>query len=89
MFFDFIAGMFSNDLAIDLGTANTLVYVKGEGLICSEPSVVAVAKDASGRAERVLAVGHEAKQMLGATRRSRCWAARPVGSGPSVPSRTG
>ena len=67
MIFDLIAGVFSNDLAIDLGTANTLVYVKGKGLICSEPSVVAVAKDANGRDEKVLAVGHEAKEMLGRT----------------------
>ncbi len=65
--FDAIAGLFSSDLAIDLGTANTLVYVKGKGLICSEPSVVAVAKDASGRGDKVLAVGHEAKEMLGRT----------------------
>jgi len=67
MIFDSIAGVFSSDLAIDLGTANTLVYVRGKGLICSEPSVVAVAKDANGRDERVLAVGHEAKEMLGRT----------------------
>jgi rod shape-determining protein MreB len=65
--FDTIAGIFSSDLAIDLGTANTLVYVKGKGLICSEPSVVAVAQDSSGRGDRVLAVGHEAKEMLGRT----------------------
>ncbi len=64
---DAIAGLFSSDLAIDLGTANTLVYVKGKGLICSEPSVVAVAKDSSGRGDKVLAVGHEAKEMLGRT----------------------
>ena len=65
--FDAIAGLFSSDLAIDLGTANTLVYVKGKGLICSEPSVVAVAKDPGGRGDKVLAVGHEAKEMLGRT----------------------
>jgi rod shape-determining protein MreB len=64
---DAIAGLFSSDLAIDLGTANTLVFAKGKGLICSEPSVVAVAKDPSGRGEKVLAVGHEAKEMLGRT----------------------
>jgi len=64
---DAIVGFFSSDLAIDLGTANTLVYVKGKGLICSEPSVVAVASDSSGRGERVVAVGHEAKEMLGRT----------------------
>jgi rod shape-determining protein MreB len=67
MFFDAIVGAFSHDLAIDLGTANTLVYVRGKGLVCSEPSVVAVAYDSSGRGERVLAVGHEAKEMLGRT----------------------
>ena len=67
MFTDFIAGLFSHDLAIDLGTANTLVYVKGKGLICSEPSVVAVTNDSNGRGERVLAVGHDAKEMLGRT----------------------
>ncbi|HXV20084.1 MAG TPA: rod shape-determining protein, partial [Desulfuromonadales bacterium] len=44
--FDAIFGMFSNDLAIDLGTANTLVYLKGKGIVVSEPSVVAVQKDA-------------------------------------------
>ncbi|MDR2946131.1 MAG: rod shape-determining protein [Candidatus Adiutrix sp.] len=57
--------MFSNDLAIDLGTANTLVYLKGRGVVLSEPSVVAVRKD--GKAGKVLAVGHEAKEMLGKT----------------------
>jgi rod shape-determining protein MreB len=67
MFLDRLAGGLSSDLAIDLGTANTLVYVRGKGLICSEPSVVAVAEDPSGRGERVLAVGHEAKEMLGRT----------------------
>ncbi|HEY8155446.1 MAG TPA: rod shape-determining protein [Myxococcota bacterium] len=67
MYLDFIAGAFSHDLAIDLGTANTLVYVRGKGLVCSEPSVVAVAKDPSGRGEKVIAVGHEAKEMLGRT----------------------
>jgi rod shape-determining protein MreB len=64
---DRLAGTFSSDLAIDLGTANTLVYVRGKGLICSEPSVVAVADDPGGRGQRVLAVGHEAKEMLGRT----------------------
>jgi rod shape-determining protein MreB len=67
MFLKAIAGIFSHDLAIDLGTANTLVYVHGKGLVCSEPSVVAVTTDANGRGERVLAVGHEAKEMLGRT----------------------
>jgi rod shape-determining protein MreB len=58
--------MFSNDLAIDLGTANTLVYLKGKGIVVSEPSVVAVQKDAMGQ-RKVLAVGKEAKKMLGRT----------------------
>jgi rod shape-determining protein MreB len=66
MFLDPIVGLFSNDLAIDLGTANTLVYAKGKGIICSEPSVVAVQKDTRG-IKRVIAVGHEAKEMLGRT----------------------
>ncbi|HXV20941.1 MAG TPA: rod shape-determining protein [Desulfuromonadales bacterium] len=64
--FDAIFGMFSNDLAIDLGTANTLVYLKGKGIVVSEPSVVAVQKDAMGQ-KKVLAVGMEAKKMLGRT----------------------
>jgi rod shape-determining protein MreB len=64
--FDAIWGMFSNDLAIDLGTANTLVYLKGKGIVVSEPSVVAVQKDGMG-GRKVLAVGKEAKKMLGRT----------------------
>ena len=66
MLFDFILGKFSNDLAIDLGTANTLVYVKGKGIVLSEPSVVAVHVDLRG-VKKVLAVGMEAKKMLGRT----------------------
>jgi len=64
--FDFILGKFSNDLAIDLGTANTLVYVKGKGIVLSEPSVVAVHRDSRGM-QKVLAVGGDAKRMLGRT----------------------
>ncbi|MFO8049357.1 MAG: rod shape-determining protein [Desulfosudaceae bacterium] len=63
---DFLLGMFSNDLAIDLGTANTLVFVKGKGIVLSEPSVVAVRTDNRIK-NRVLAVGEEAKRMLGRT----------------------
>jgi rod shape-determining protein MreB and related proteins len=63
---DSALGMFSNDLAIDLGTANTLVYVRGKGIVLSEPSVVAVRTDARHR-NRILAVGSEAKNMLGRT----------------------
>ena len=66
MFLDSILGLFSNDLAIDLGTANTLVYVRGRGIVFSEPSVVAVQKDYRGM-KRVLAVGKEAKMMVGRT----------------------
>ncbi len=64
--FDAVFGIFSNDLAIDLGTANTLVYLRGKGIVVSEPSVVAVQKDAMGQ-RKVLAVGKEAKKMLGRT----------------------
>ncbi|MDA3898662.1 MAG: rod shape-determining protein [Desulfobacteraceae bacterium] len=66
MFFDSLLGAFSNDLAIDLGTANTLVYVKGKGIVLREPSVVAVRTDNRGKS-KVLAVGLEAKNMLGRT----------------------
>jgi len=61
-----LLGLFSNDLAIDLGTATTLVYVKGQGIICSEPSAVAVHRDSRGT-KKVLAVGTEAKRMIGRT----------------------
>ncbi len=61
-----ILGWFSNDLAIDLGTANTLVYAKGKGVVVSEPSVVAVTKDGRGP-DKVRAVGREAKEMVGRT----------------------
>ena len=67
MFLDPILGWFSNDLAIDLGTANTLVYVKGKGIVLSEPSVVAVRKNDRDHRTRVLAVGRDAKMMLGRT----------------------
>ena len=61
-------GMFSNDLSIDLGTANTLIYVRGQGIVLNEPSVVAVRQDRLvGNSRSVAAVGTEAKQMLGRT----------------------
>ncbi len=63
MFFQKLLGMFSNDLAIDLGTANTLVYVNGRGIICNEPSVVVLRNDN----KKPVAVGMEAKEMLGKT----------------------
>jgi rod shape-determining protein MreB len=66
MFLNSLFGLFSNDLAIDLGTANTLIYVKHEGIVSNEPSVVAVQKNDRG-GKRVLAVGAEAKKMLGRT----------------------
>ena len=61
--FNYLLGLFSNDIGIDLGTATTLVYVKGEGVVLCEPSVVAIEKDTN----RVIAVGEEAKKMLGRT----------------------
>jgi rod shape-determining protein MreB and related proteins len=66
MVFDWVQGLFSNDLAIDLGTATTLIYVRGKGIVSCEPSVVAVQRDSRGN-KRVLAVGREAKDMLGRT----------------------
>ena len=63
MFLDSVMGFFSTDVAMDLGTANTLVWVKGRGIVLNEPSVVAVEKSSN----RVLAVGSEAKLMLGRT----------------------
>jgi len=61
-----LLGLFSNDLAIDLGTANTLVLVKGQGISINEPSVVAIQFDKHGQ-QRILAVGQEAKDMVGKT----------------------
>lgn len=66
MLFDYFLGKVSNDLAIDLGTANTLVCMKGKGVVLSEPSVVAVHRDLSGT-KKVLAIGSDAKRMLGKT----------------------
>ncbi|MFO0613712.1 MAG: rod shape-determining protein [Polyangiaceae bacterium] len=66
MVFDWVQGLFSNDLAIDLGTATTLIYVRGKGIVSCEPSVVAVQRDQRG-GKKVLAVGREAKDMLGRT----------------------
>ncbi len=63
---DSLFGLFSKDLAIDLGTANTLVYVKGKGIVSNEPSVVAVHRDTRGT-KKVIAIGEEAKNMLGKT----------------------
>jgi rod shape-determining protein MreB and related proteins len=63
MIFDVLFGMFSHDMAVDLGTANTLVYVKGEGIVLREPSIVSVQKGT----DHVLSVGSDAKAMLGRT----------------------
>ncbi len=73
-----LLGWISNDLAIDLGTANTLVYVKGKGIVLREPSVVAIRKDA--RVNRVIAVGKDAKMMLGKTP-GNIVATRPIKDG--------
>ena len=63
-----ILGMFSNDLSIDLGTANTLIYVRGRGIVLNEPSVVAIRQDRGpGGPKSIAAVGLEAKAMLGRT----------------------
>lgn len=58
-------GIFSNDLAIDLGTASTLVFAEGRGVVCNEPSVVAVESDSKKGRRKVIAVGNEAKNMIG------------------------
>ena len=66
MIFDWVYGLFSNDLAIDLGTATTLTFAKGRGIVANEPSVVAVQQGGQGY-KKVLAVGTEGKKMLGRT----------------------
>ncbi len=66
MFLDKLIGFFSSDLAIDLGTANTIVSMKGKGIVINEPSVVAVQTDRYGK-QKILAVGQEAKDMIGKT----------------------
>ncbi|MBM3351821.1 MAG: rod shape-determining protein [Betaproteobacteria bacterium] len=66
--FGFLRSYFSNDLAIDLGTANTLIYVRGKGIVLDEPSVVAIREDSGPNAKKsIQAVGKEAKMMLGKT----------------------
>ncbi|MEM7449160.1 MAG: rod shape-determining protein [Myxococcota bacterium] len=77
--FDWLSGLFTNDLAVDLGTATTLIYVKGRGIVSCEPSVVAVQRDQRG-GKRVLAVGREAKEMLGRTP-GNIMAVRPLRDG--------
>lgn len=66
--FNRLLGVFSNDLSIDLGTANTLIYVRGQGIVLNEPSVVAIRQDRGpGGPKSIAAVGLEAKRMLGRT----------------------
>ena len=75
-----LIGMFSHDIAIDLGTANTIVLLKGQGIIINEPSIVAVRVDRYDRDGEILAVGHEAKEMVGKTP-SGIQAIRPMKDG--------
>jgi rod shape-determining protein MreB len=62
-FFKNLFGMFSTHLAMDLGTANTLIYMKGEGIVLNQPSVVAIDNNSG----KVIAVGKEAKEYIGRT----------------------
>ena len=79
MFLDSLVGLFSSDMAIDLGTANTLVLVKDKGIVINEPSVVAVERGKYGQ-QKILAVGREAKEMVGKTH-SGIEAIRPMRDG--------
>ena len=67
MFLRRIRGLFSNDLSIDLGTANTLIYARDQGIVLNEPSVVAIRQTADRGPKSVAAVGEDAKKMLGRT----------------------
>lgn len=73
-------GLFSNDLSIDLGTANTLIYAKGKGIVLDEPSVVAVRQERAGSSKIIAAVGADAKLMLGRTPKN-ITAIRPMKDG--------
>jgi len=77
--FGWMANFFGNDLAIDLGTSNTLIYANGKGIVCDEPSVVVVQNDGRG-GRNVIAVGREAKEMLGRTP-TAVTAIRPIKDG--------
>ena len=77
--FNAVLGLFSNDLAIDLGTANSLVWMKGKGIVLNEPSVVAIQTGQRAK-NRILAVGLEAKNMLGRTP-GNIVAIRPIADG--------
>src|SRR3990167_7672734 len=74
--FDRIWGFFSHDIGIDLGTANTLVYVRGKGIVINEPSVVAI----NQKSKQILAIGNDAKRMVGRTP-SHIVAIRPLVDG--------
>ena len=63
MFLSTLLGLFSKDMAMDLGTANTLIFIKGKGVVLNEPSVVAIQRDTG----KPVAVGHKAKEYLGRT----------------------
>ena len=79
--FKFFSGLFSNDISIDLGTANTLIYMRGKGIVLDEPSVVAIRQDRGpGGPKKIEAVGIEAKKMLGRTP-SNITAIRPMKDG--------
>ena len=80
MIFKRIRGLFSNDLSIDLGTANTLIYCRGKGIVLNEPSVVAIRQDSRGGNRSIAAVGKEAKLMLGRTP-ANIMAVRPMKDG--------
>lgn len=79
MIFDWLTGFFSSDLAIDLGTSNTLIYIKAKGIVLNEPSVVAVQRDQRG-VRKIVAVGRDAKDMLGRTP-GEVTAIRPIKEG--------
>ena len=77
--FGFLRSYFSNDLAIDLGTANTLIYVRGKGIVLDEPSVVAIRQEGGPNAKKTIqAVGKEAKMMLGKTPGKDARGAKPT-----------
>ena len=77
----FLSGFFSNDISVDLGTANTLIYMRGKGIVLNEPSVVAIRQDRNaGGAKSIEAVGHAAKKMLGRTP-ANIMAIRPMKDG--------
>jgi len=79
MLFNWILGLVSSDLAIDLGTASTLVYVHGKGIVMCEPSVVAIREDDEGN-KQIMAIGNQAKRMIGRTP-PQVTAIRPIRNG--------